>query len=104
MKQFTDEQGGRWVATAIEEQTPRHHGRWYLVFHRDGDEGERLSMPEVRWQTRTTAERTLRTMSEFEIRRRLQLVRERALLVAGPSPEDGTPATAVRGTPHVNAG
>jgi hypothetical protein len=34
-------------------------------------------MPEVRWQTRASAERTLATMSEFELRRRLHLVQRR---------------------------
>lgn len=78
MKTFTDEQGREWVATAREEATPRHHTRWYLVLHpADADEPQ-FAVPEVRWQTRATAERTLRTMSEFELRRRLRLGRGRA--------------------------
>lgn len=104
MKPFTDETGGRWVASAREEDTPRHHGRWYLVFHAEGNEADLLSMPEVRWQTSATARRTLLTMSDFELRRRLHLVRERALLDPGPSPEDGKPAAAGRGRTNVNAG
>jgi hypothetical protein len=89
MKEFADGSGSRWVASAREEQTPRHHGRWFLVFHPAGDDGAPLSMPEVRWQTRATAARTLQTMSDFELRRRLQVVRERALLEAGASPVTG---------------
>ncbi len=73
MKTFTDERDGEWVAMAREEDTPRHHGRWYLVLHPAGAPDEALAVPEVRWQTRATAERTLRTMSEFELRRRLRL-------------------------------
>ena len=52
MKEFTDEQGDMWVASAREEDTPRHHGRWYLVFHPAGDADGILAMPEVRWQSR----------------------------------------------------
>lgn len=78
MREFFDENGEAWVASAREEHTARHHGRWYLVFHRAGDEATLLPMPEVRWQTHATAERTLRTMSEFELRRRLTTVSARA--------------------------
>jgi hypothetical protein len=88
MKSITDEAGAEWTATAREENTPRHHGRWYLVF--EAADGSALPMPEVRWQTRATAERTLRTMSPFELLRRLHIVRERALHEAGASPESGT--------------
>jgi hypothetical protein len=35
-------------------------------------------MPEVRWQNATTADRSIRTMSEFELRRRLAIVLARA--------------------------
>jgi hypothetical protein len=77
MQTFKDAEGGEWTASAREENTPRHHGRWYLVFHPEGDPAQLLPMPEVRWQTRASAERTLRTMSVFELRRRLGLVRRR---------------------------
>jgi hypothetical protein len=79
MKTFIDAGGRRWVATAREERTPRHHGRWYLTFHPEGEDEPILTMPEVRWQTRATAERTLKTMSEFELRRRLETVSGRAV-------------------------
>jgi hypothetical protein len=134
MKSFTDESGAAWMADAEEEQTPRHHGRWFLVFRAadgasgaadasaavdaraadaslaagaslaDGAAGERLALPEVRWQTRATAERTLRSMSEFELRRRLNIVRERALLAAGASPTDGAAPEALRGRTNASAG
>lgn len=89
MMTFTDENGAAWVASAREEQTVRHHGRWFLVFHAEGDDSELLAMPEVRWQTRATAERTLRTMSVFELRRRLHIALERRLREAGASPAEG---------------
>ena len=102
MMSFTDETGAPWVASAREEKTPRHHGRWYLVFEAPG--GEVLAMPEVRWQTGETAERTLRTMSVFELRRRLHTVRERALQEHGASPESGASSTSVRERTSANAG
>ena len=89
MKTFLDGHGTAWVATAQEEDTPRHHGRWYLVFHLESDVGRRLPMPEVRWQTRDSAERTLRTMSEFELRRRIHLLLERDRVEEGATPDGG---------------
>ncbi len=77
MRTFSDSSATNWVASAREENSPRHHGRWYLVFHRDGEPERLLGMPEVRWQTRASAERTLATMSLFELRRRLGLVQRR---------------------------
>ncbi len=84
MREFTDERGAVWVADTREEETPRHHGRWYLVFHAADAPGALLSMPEVRWQTSATAARTLRTMSVFELRRRLGIVRARAAATGEP--------------------
>ncbi|HEX2168509.1 MAG TPA: hypothetical protein VHG09_14840 [Longimicrobiales bacterium] len=102
MKTFTDESGAIWVATALEEDTPRHHTRWYLVI--EGADGAVFPAPEVRWQTRATAERTLRTMSDFELRRRLHVGRERALLEHGASPVDGADPESHRERTNANAG
>lgn len=77
MRTFTDASGRTWTAATLEENTPRHHGRWYLVFHAENEPDQLLAMPEVRWQTRASAERTLRTMSVFELRRRLNLLHRR---------------------------
>ena len=78
MRHFHDDQGREWVATAREEATPRHHGRWYLAFHPAGDASAPLPLPEIRWQTAQSAARTLGTMSEFELLRRLLSARRRA--------------------------
>jgi hypothetical protein len=78
MRIFTADDGTEWVATAREEATPRHHGRWYLLFHPKDDDSITWPMPEVRWQTFQSAERTLATMSVFELRRRLATVLARA--------------------------
>lgn len=77
MKRFNAEDGREWVATAREEDTPRHHGRWFLVLHPAGADEPELAVPEIRWKSRHTAERTLRTMSDFELRRRLRIAARR---------------------------
>jgi hypothetical protein len=74
MRSFLDDSGRSWFATAREEQTPRHHTRWFLVFIEPGDKDRSHAMPEVRWQTLQTAERTIAAMSEFELRKRLAAV------------------------------
>lgn len=104
MKTFMDEHGRTWVAGAREEITPRHHGRWYLVFHPAEDETRVLPMPEVRWQTLASAQRALTTMSEFELRRRLHLLRERELAEEGASPSSGAQPGLTRARTSVNAG
>ncbi len=90
MREFTDIVGARWVATFEQEDTPRHHGRWYLVFQPAQSDAPRLPAPEVRWQTRESAERTIATMSLFELRRRLAGIQRRAGLPV-PSGEPGIP-------------
>jgi hypothetical protein len=84
MRTFRDAAGRAWVASAREEDTPRHHGRWYLVLHPEDEPDAIHAIPEVRWQTDATAVRTLRTMSDFELRRRLRIVRGRGGNVATP--------------------
>ena len=78
MRNFRDDAGREWVATALEEDTPRHHGRWYLAFHPADEPAAMMPVPEVRWQTRPSAERTVRTMATFELVRRLLAARTRA--------------------------
>lgn len=85
MRSITDEQGRTWIASAREEVTPRHHGRWYMVFHLDEPGAPDLPVPEIRWQTVESAERTIQSMSEFEVRRRLHAASARAALRATPS-------------------
>jgi hypothetical protein len=87
MRRFTDESGETWEADVLEERVARHHGRWVLLFKQPS--GVTLPMPEVRWQTRASAERILRTMSDFELRRRLKNVRARYASNDGPSDFEG---------------
>ena len=71
MRKFHDDRGNEWLADVREEATPRHHGRFVLVL-RPAEGGDvELPVPEVRWQTAASAARTLETMAEFELRRRL---------------------------------
>ena len=103
MKTFTDDSGQRWVAGAARERTERHHGIWYLVFHPEGNVARPLEVAEVRWQTRATAERTLRTMSDFELRRRLQSALARHAAGLGATEAEGE-ARVERERTNVNAG
>jgi hypothetical protein len=77
MKSFQGEDGQEWLATTAEEDAPRHHGRWYMVLRPTADEAVELALPEVRWQTRHTADRSIRAMSDFELRRRLRMAARR---------------------------
>jgi hypothetical protein len=89
MKTFRAENGESWVASAEREDTERHHGIWFLIFHRAGDSSERFPVFEVRWQTRATAERTLRTMSDLELQRRLKSAIARHAGGLGPTAVEG---------------
>ena len=88
MRTFLDDDGRTWVAEPREQSTPRHHGRWYLVF-RTPDGSIELPMTEVRWQTRASAQRILDTASDFELNRRLKNVRARFASNDGPSEIEG---------------
>ncbi|MGH7481427.1 MAG: hypothetical protein ACRELV_04680 [Longimicrobiales bacterium] len=79
MRTFQDQDGASWLATALEEEeSPRHHGRWYLVIRPEHAEEPTYALHDVRWQSRGSAERTLRTMADWELQRRLAWVRQRA--------------------------
>lgn len=89
MRTFKDESGQGWTAGVEREDTVRHHGLWYMVIRRDGVSAAPLDVPEIRWQTEATAERTLLTMSEFELRRRLQSAIIRHEQTVGPTAVEG---------------
>ncbi len=76
MREFADENGRIWVGTIQEEAGMDYKGRFYFVFRPDGpdgeDDGDRVSLTDVRWNSKRTAARTLRTMSDVELRRRLR--------------------------------
>lgn len=81
MKEFTDAEGRRWTASAEQEVSPDYKGRFYMVME-PADGGRALPLKDVRWNSEKTARRTIETMSEVELRRRLRAARGRST----PSP------------------
>lgn len=81
MKEFTDGEGRRWIASAEEEVSTDYKGRYYMVM-KPADGGRTLPLRDVRWNSERTARRTIETMSEVELRRRLRVARGRST----PSP------------------
>jgi hypothetical protein len=80
MREFTDADGRRWLASAREEPSVDYKGRYFLVLQPvDGETrgAEELELAEVRWNGARTAARTIATMSEVELRRRLRQARGR---------------------------
>jgi hypothetical protein len=87
VRTFQDEDGQRWVASVGFRPGRDYQGRYFFVVRREeeaaGDpadglgEGGELSLPEIRWNSEKTARRTLETMSEVELRRRLRSARGR---------------------------
>ena len=78
MKEFQDDQGRGWVAEVRSRPGQDYTGRYYyFVRPADGSEDEGLELRDLRWNSRKTAERTLRTMSDVELRRRLRQARGR---------------------------
>lgn len=59
-----------WTATVAEADGFDYKGRFFLSFQREG--GEAVPLRDIRWNSPHTAERTLATMSEAELRRRLR--------------------------------
>lgn len=67
------------MASVAREEGGDYKGRFYLVLERAGDGvSAPVSLNDVRWNTRRTAERTLATISEVELRRRLRSALGRA--------------------------
>ena len=83
MREFVDGSGASWVASVRERPGPDYKGRYYLFLEQEnGKEG--VALVDVRWNGERTAQRTLATMSEVELRRRL-----RSALGRGASVADG---------------
>ena len=76
MKEFTDADGQRWTATAIEEEGTDYKGRHFLVM-RPADGGAPVELRDVRWNNERTARRSIETMSVVELRRRLRVAEGR---------------------------
>lgn len=77
MIEFTDGEGRRWIASAQEETSTDYKGRYIMVLTSE-DGGQALPLRDVRWNSERTARRTIETMSDVELRRRLRLARGRS--------------------------
>ena len=73
MRDFRDESGQNWIASAVEREDLDYKGRCHLVLQTpDGEGSEPLSLIDVQWNSMDSADRTLATMSEVELRKRLR--------------------------------
>ena len=77
MRRFLDPEGDAWVATVRSEAGLDFKGRYHLYFHPESAEDEGCDLLDVRWNSEGTAQRTLATMSDVELRRRLRSARGR---------------------------
>ncbi|MDE2773499.1 MAG: hypothetical protein OXI46_07315 [Gemmatimonadota bacterium] len=71
MREFVDGSGAAWMAGVRERPGPDYKGRYFL-FLEPGGGGDGLALLDVRWNSERTARRTLETMSDVELRRRLR--------------------------------
>lgn len=72
MRQFTDGEGRTWTALAREEPGTDYKGRFYLVLRPADEPEQEYPLEDIRWNNERTARRTMETMSEVELRRRLR--------------------------------
>jgi len=87
VREFKDEDGMAWVASIQERPGDDYKGRYFFRMESKEDPSRVVELVDVRWNSPKTAERTLRTMSEVELRRRLRSARGRNLSRTGaPSP------------------
>lgn len=78
MREFEDHDGRIWDASVARRPGTDFKGRYYFVAEpRDRGAEERVRLDDVRWNSEKTALRTLRTMSDVELRRRLRSARGR---------------------------
>lgn len=88
MREFEDSDGNVWKATIRERPGPDYKGRFYfhlMPLGGEEEEEEGVSLLDVRWNSRNTAERTLDTMSGVELRRRLRSALGRSRRPRSPS-------------------
>lgn len=97
MRKFLDDKGRPWTALVARNNSGDYKGRYHLALEDAASSHDvRVEVVDVRWNSRRTAERTVATMSDLELRRRL-----RAAVGREPPAPDGAqtvfgPGTAVR--------
>jgi len=73
VRTFSDHEGKAWVATVACDEGTNYKGRWFFRMRPEtSGEDSTVSLTDVRWNSERTARRTLETMSEVELRRRLR--------------------------------
>ncbi|MDE0807108.1 MAG: hypothetical protein OSA24_06130 [Longimicrobiales bacterium] len=79
MRQFMDQNGNSWIATAKKESTMDYKGRYYMYLHEEnGSDAEGHALLDIRWNGEEVARRTLQAMSDVELRRRLRSAKGRS--------------------------
>ena len=68
MREFADAEGRSWTATTATEESPDYKGRYHLVM--EAEDGQRVELTDVRWNSERSAVRTIDSMSVIELRRR----------------------------------
>jgi hypothetical protein len=70
---FVDDSGNQWEVSVKSRSGPDHKGRHHFVARPlGGDFDSEVELRDIRWNSERTARRTLETMSEVELRRRLR--------------------------------
>ncbi len=77
MREFEDLEGERWKAGIGKREGLDFKGRYFFVAT-PVKGGPPVELQDVRWNSEQTARRTLATMSDVELRRRLRSARGRA--------------------------
>ncbi len=88
MREFKDSEGALWTATVRERPGPDYKGRYHF-WAEPSSGGECVALLDVRWNSERTADRTLATMSEVELRRRLRSALGRGSAVPAEGPAGG---------------
>jgi hypothetical protein len=78
VREFIDEQGRAWTADIEGREGLDYQGRFHFVARPADGSGEPVGLEDVRWNSEHTARRTLETMSDVELRRRLRSARNRS--------------------------
>jgi len=71
MRVFEDHGGAHWRVGVREREGFDYKGRYHLVLTPVDGDGE-VELTDVRWNSARTAERSVKTMSAVELRRRLR--------------------------------
>ena len=72
MREFTDLEARTWEALVKEEPGANYKGRFFMVMRATDAPDREYALEDIRWNNERTAHRTLETMSEVELRRRLR--------------------------------